>query len=61
MNLQQLIEQYITFRKSLGEHQDSNGRTLRVFGRAIGAKADIAWTSNSMPASLTVRPSPATT
>lgn len=42
MNLQQLIEKYIAFRKSLGEHQDSNGRTLRAFGRAIGAKADIA-------------------
>jgi integrase/recombinase XerD len=41
MKLQQLIEQYIAFRKSLGEQQDSNGRTLRAFGRAIGAKADI--------------------
>lgn len=41
MKLQRLIEQYIAFRKSLGEQQDSNGRTLRAFGRAIGAKADI--------------------
>lgn len=41
MNLQQLIEQYIAFRKSLGELQDKNGGTLRAFGRAIGAGADI--------------------
>lgn len=42
MNLQQLIEQYITFRKSLGELQRSNGATLRAFGRAIGTNTDIA-------------------
>jgi site-specific recombinase XerD len=42
MNLQQLIEQYIAYRKSLGECQDSNGRTLRAFGHFIGAGADIA-------------------
>ena len=41
MKLQRLIEQYIAFRKSLGEQQGSNGNTLRAFGRAIGAKADI--------------------
>jgi integrase/recombinase XerD len=42
MNLQQLIEQYIAYRKSLGECQGSNGRALRAFGRFIGAGADIA-------------------
>jgi integrase/recombinase XerD len=42
MNLQLLIEQYITHRRSLGEAQGSNGRALRAFGRAIGAGADIA-------------------
>jgi integrase/recombinase XerD len=42
MNLQQLIEQYIAFRKSLGELQGSNAATLRAFGRFIGAAADIA-------------------
>jgi site-specific recombinase XerD len=42
MNLQLLIEQYITHRRSLGESQGSNGRALRAFGRAIGAGADIA-------------------
>jgi site-specific recombinase XerD len=42
MNLQQLIEQYITHRRSLGEDQGSNGCSLRAFGRVIGAEADIA-------------------
>src|SRR5271170_4470870 len=42
MNLCQLIEQYIAFRKSLGEIQHSNACTLRMFGRFIGAAADIA-------------------
>jgi site-specific recombinase XerD len=41
MNLQLLIEQFITYRKSLGECQDVNGRVLRAFGRAMGAGADI--------------------
>lgn len=40
MNLQQLIEQYIGYRKSLGELQGSNAGTLRAFGRFIGAGAD---------------------
>ena len=42
MNLQQLIEQYIAFRKSLGELQGTNADSLRKFGRSIGVEADIA-------------------
>jgi integrase/recombinase XerD len=42
MNLQQLVEQYIAFRKSLGELQGTNAGSLRKFGRSIGADADIA-------------------
>lgn len=42
MNLHQLIEQYIVYRKSLGEIQGSNACTLRAFGRAIGATANAA-------------------
>jgi site-specific recombinase XerD len=42
MNLCQLIEQHIAFRKSLGEIQQSNACTLRMFGRFIGSAADIA-------------------
>jgi site-specific recombinase XerD len=42
MNLSQLIEQYIAFRKSLGEIQDTNAQTLRMFGRFIGSAADVA-------------------
>ncbi len=42
MNLSQLIEQYIAFRKSLGEIQATNAQTLRMFGRFIGIAADVA-------------------
>jgi integrase/recombinase XerD len=42
MNLQLLIEQYIGYRRSLGEQQRSNGSHLRQFGRVIGADVDIA-------------------
>ena len=35
MNLAHLIEQYITFRKSLGELQQSNAAALRMFGRFL--------------------------
>jgi integrase/recombinase XerD len=42
MNLQELIEQYIAHRKSLGEQQASNAGTLRAFGRAVGLRADVA-------------------
>jgi integrase/recombinase XerD len=42
MNLQQLIELYIAFRKSLGELQGSNARALRSFGRAMGAETELA-------------------
>ncbi len=41
MNLSQLIEQYIAFRKSLGEIQQTNAQTLRRFGRFIGRAADV--------------------
>jgi len=40
MNLRELIEQYIRFRKSLGELQGSNAVTLRAFGRFVGTDAD---------------------
>lgn len=42
MKLQELIEQYITYRKSLGELQNAAGRTLRSFGRTMGAEVDVA-------------------
>jgi integrase/recombinase XerD len=41
MNLQQLIEQYIAFRRGLGERCKTNATILRAFGRAVGAQADI--------------------
>ena len=42
MTLRELIEQYITFRKSLGELQGSNADTLRAFGRTVGPTAGVA-------------------
>ena len=42
MNLQRVIEQFIAYRKSLGERQAANGRVLRAFGRAMGAAVNIA-------------------
>jgi site-specific recombinase XerD len=42
MRLQLLIEQYIAYRRSLGEQQRSNGCTLRAFGHFIGDDTTIA-------------------
>src|SRR5216684_4319421 len=42
MKLQSLIEQYISYRQSLGGKQNESGRRLRAFGRFIGTKAELA-------------------
>jgi integrase/recombinase XerD len=42
MKLQSLIEQYISYRQSLGGKHNESGRRLRAFGRFIGAKAELA-------------------
>lgn len=42
MNLHQLIEQYVAFRRSLGEKFDTQNRTLRAFCRATGPMVDVA-------------------
>jgi integrase/recombinase XerD len=42
MNLQQLIEQYVAFRQSLGESFLTNAIFLRAFGRTLGPRADIS-------------------
>ena len=42
MNLQPLIEQYIVYRQSLGEQQESNGCSLRAFGHFIGTDIPMA-------------------
>jgi integrase/recombinase XerD len=42
MMLSELIEQYVAFRKSLGEIQGSSAVTLRSFGRSLGTDTDIA-------------------
>jgi integrase len=42
MNLQRLIEQYISLQRSLGSPFTMNAITLRAFGRACGARRSIA-------------------
>jgi integrase/recombinase XerD len=42
MNLQQLIQQYLSYRETLGWRPRSNGGNLGGFGRFIGADVDIA-------------------
>jgi integrase/recombinase XerD len=41
MNLQQLIERYITYRQSLGAQFRANACILRVFGRSVEAHAAV--------------------
>ena len=42
MNLQRLIEQYISFQRSLGSSFVTNAGILRAFGRARGPRASVA-------------------
>ncbi|RPI08014.1 MAG: integrase [Zetaproteobacteria bacterium] len=42
MNLQRLIEQYLSFQQSLGISTTTSARILRAFGRARGARATVA-------------------
>ena len=41
MKLTQLMAQYVTFRKSLGQDFESQARRLRTFSRFVGESADI--------------------
>lgn len=41
MNLQQLVECYIAYRRSLGEQFKADACMLRVFGRSVGLHAEI--------------------
>jgi integrase/recombinase XerD len=42
MNLQRLIEQYISYQRSLGSSFISDAAVLRAFGRACGARVGVA-------------------
>jgi site-specific recombinase XerD len=42
VNLQQLIEQHVTFRQTLGERFKTNAFVLRAFARVIGVSADLS-------------------
>jgi len=41
MNLEQLIERYVSYRQALGERFHSNAFILRAFARSIGSQADV--------------------
>jgi integrase/recombinase XerD len=41
MNLQQLIERYISYRQALGEKFGGGAAILRAFGRTVGSQVDI--------------------
>jgi integrase/recombinase XerD len=41
VNLQQLIEQYVAFRQTLGECFQGQAGILRAFGRVLGGEADV--------------------
>lgn len=60
MNLQQLIEQFISYRISMGESQGANGRVLRAFGRAVGAGVDITGVSAEQVAAFLAGTGPLT-
>ena len=42
MNLQRLLEQYISFQRSLGSPFVSDAAVLRAFGRSLGSRASVA-------------------
>ena len=42
MNLQMICQQYVAFRKALGDRFVVNGNQLKAFCRAMGADIDIA-------------------
>lgn len=42
MNLQHLLEQYISFQRSLGSSFVSDAAVLRAFGRSLGSRASVA-------------------
>jgi len=42
VNLQELIDNYITYRRALGENFGKNANILRAFCRAIGTGAAVA-------------------
>jgi len=42
MNLQRLIEQYVSFQRSLGSSSIGDARILRAFGRARGPRVRVA-------------------
>ena len=61
MNLQRLIEQYISFHQSLGSVFTTDAITLRAFGRARGSRATVASVSSKQVDAFLGKARPVTT
>jgi integrase/recombinase XerD len=61
MNLQMICQQYVAFRKTLGDRFVVNGNQLKAFCRAIGPKIDIADVSPEKVNAFLVGDGPLTT
>ncbi len=61
MKLQAICERYASFRKTLGERFETNGRQLRAFCRAMGRNIDIAEVSPGKVNTFLVGKGPLTT
>ena len=61
MNLQRLIEQYISFQQSLGSVFTTDAITLRAFGRARGSRATVASVSSKQVDAFLGKARPVTT
>lgn len=60
MNLQQLVEQYIAFQRTLGRRFDSTAEVLRPFAAALGPGADISAVSPEYVQAFLTRGGPIT-
>jgi hypothetical protein len=61
MNLQSICERYTTFRKTLGERFEVNGRQLKAFCRAMGQNLSLADVSPEKVNAFLVGKAPLTT
>jgi integrase/recombinase XerD len=61
MNLQMICQQYVTFRKALGDRFVVNGNQLKAFCRAVGPETDLADVSSERVTAFLVGDGPLTT
>jgi integrase/recombinase XerD len=61
MNLQMICQQYVTFRKALGDRFVVNGNQLKAFCRSVGPETDLADVSSERVNAFLVGDGPLTT